>query len=136
MSDLIAVAVNAHRELERAEATASAIRARRDEAVRDANAAGASAYQIAKALGVAQTSVAHILGRRKTQADEDPDRARAFLQGRADRVELKQWYCGDCTEVHTIAVGYAPSGGAVPDEVCVCTRRVKVVQAGPQVTPS
>lgn len=131
MTDPISRAVDLQRELELAEAAASAIRARRDDAVRDANAAGSSGYQIAKALGVAQTSVAHILGRRKTRTPEDIDRARALLSGIADRVELKQWYCGECREVHTIAIGYQGTARPMPDVICVCTRRVKIVQASP-----
>lgn len=66
MTDQLAAASAAHAELAAIEETLAAVRQRRDDAIRAAVADGASAYQVAKTLGLAQTTVAYILGRRES----------------------------------------------------------------------
>lgn len=60
---LVAQLAGAHAGLERAERAATQARARRDTLVREAAAAGVSAYRIAKRLGVAESTVGRILSR-------------------------------------------------------------------------
>jgi DNA-binding XRE family transcriptional regulator len=55
--------------------------------------------------------------------------ARAYGGRVPPRVTVEVMHCGDCQEVHRIAVAHVEGGGPTPGQVCVCTRSLQLVHA-------